>query len=248
MVAVGERLLRRRDDVLGRREVRLADAEIDDAAARLGQPLRPGEHLEGALGAEAVHPLRKLHGARVLSRFDRGRPTIARAAALASGAARTAPAVAIPPEGAIFPVASGTQGPCARFYIRLRHRLIGNRHGHTCSALAPGGKPLTRNPAAPTISPTAMLVGMVIVVGALYVGSEILIPLALAILLSFMLAPIVIRLRRWRLGRIPSVLLVVLLVFTALLGLGSIVGDPDRGSGRRTCRATSGTCVPRSVT
>ena len=61
------------------------------------------------------------------------------------------------------------------------------------------------------------------VVGALYLGSEILIPLALAILLSFMLAPIVIRLRRWHLGRIPSVLLVVLLVFTALLGVGSIV-------------------------
>jgi predicted PurR-regulated permease PerM len=69
-----------------------------------------------------------------------------------------------------------------------------------------------------------MLVGMVIVVGALYVGSEILIPLALAILLSFMLAPIVTRLRRWRLGRIPSVLIVVVLVFTALLGLASIVG------------------------
>jgi predicted PurR-regulated permease PerM len=65
---------------------------------------------------------------------------------------------------------------------------------------------------------------MVIVVGALYLGSEILIPLALALLLSFMLAPIVTRLRRWRLGRIPSVLIVVVLVFTALLGIASIVG------------------------
>jgi predicted PurR-regulated permease PerM len=83
---------------------------------------------------------------------------------------------------------------------------------------------VTRNPAAPTTSSTALLVGMVIVVGALYLGSEILIPLALAILLSFMLAPIVIRLRRWRLGRIPSVLIVVVLVFTALLALGSTVG------------------------
>jgi predicted PurR-regulated permease PerM/CheY-like chemotaxis protein len=83
---------------------------------------------------------------------------------------------------------------------------------------------LTRNPAAPTTSPTALLVGMVIVVGALYLGSEILIPLALALLLSFMLAPIVTRLRRLGLGRIPSVLIVVVLVFTALLGVGSIVG------------------------
>ena len=82
---------------------------------------------------------------------------------------------------------------------------------------------VTMSPAATSISPTAMLVGIVVVVGALYLGSEILIPLALAILLSFMLAPIVVRLRRWHLGRIPSVLLVVLLLFMALLGLSSIV-------------------------
>jgi predicted PurR-regulated permease PerM len=84
---------------------------------------------------------------------------------------------------------------------------------------------VTRNPAATSVSPTAMIAGMALVVAALYVGSEILIPLALAILLSFMLAPIVIRLRRWHLGRIPSVLAVVLLLFMALLGLGSIVAS-----------------------
>ena len=70
-----------------------------------------------------------------------------------------------------------------------------------------------------------MVAVMVVVVGALYLGSDILIPLALAILLSFMLAPIVIRLRRLGLGRIPSVLAVVLLLFVALLGLGSIVAS-----------------------
>src|SRR5690606_9914091 len=36
--------------------------------------------------------------------------------------------------------------------------------------------------------------------------------------------PIVVRLRRWHLGRVPSVLIVVVLVFTALLGIASIVG------------------------
>ena len=80
-------------------------------------------------------------------------------------------------------------------------------------------------PAAPPISPTAMIAGLALVIGALYLGQDILIPLALAILLSFMLAPIVIRLRRWGLGRIPSVLAVVLLLFIALLGLGSIVAS-----------------------
>jgi hypothetical protein len=70
---------------------------------------------------------------------------------------------------------------------------------------------------------TAILVAIVVVVGALYLGKDILIPLALAILLSFMLAPIVVRLRRLGLGRIPSVVAVVLLLFVALLGLGSVV-------------------------
>jgi predicted PurR-regulated permease PerM len=40
-----------------------------------------------------------------------------------------------------------------------------------------------------------------------------------------MLAPIVTRLRRWGLGRIPSVLAVVVLLSVALLGLGSIVAS-----------------------
>jgi predicted PurR-regulated permease PerM len=80
-------------------------------------------------------------------------------------------------------------------------------------------------PAAPPMSATAMVAGLLVVIGALYLGQDILIPLALAILLSFMLAPIVIRLRRWGLGRIPSVLAVVVLLFVALLGLGSIVAS-----------------------
>ena len=79
--------------------------------------------------------------------------------------------------------------------------------------------------AASPVSPAAMVAAIVVVVGALYVGRDILIPLALAILLSFMLAPIVIRLRRFGLGRIPSVLAVVLLLFVALLGLGAIVAS-----------------------
>jgi predicted PurR-regulated permease PerM len=90
-------------------------------------------------------------------------------------------------------------------------------------------KPAPPRPQPPAVaavapmSPTATVAILVVVVGALYVGSEILIPLALAILLSFALAPIAIRLRRWGLGRIPSVLVVVLLLLVALLGLGSIV-------------------------
>jgi predicted PurR-regulated permease PerM len=79
--------------------------------------------------------------------------------------------------------------------------------------------------AAPQLSPAALVTGLVVVIGALYLGQDILIPLALAILLSFMLAPIVIRLRRWGLGRVPSVIAVVVLLLVALLGLGSIVAS-----------------------
>jgi predicted PurR-regulated permease PerM len=70
-----------------------------------------------------------------------------------------------------------------------------------------------------------MVAVLVVVVGALYLGRDILIPLALSILLSFMLAPIVTRLRRWGLGRIPSVIAVVVLLLVVLLGFGSIVAS-----------------------
>ena len=85
--------------------------------------------------------------------------------------------------------------------------------------------PQVLRPEASPVSPVAMVAVIAAVVGALYLGRDILIPVALAILLSFMLAPIVIRLRRWGLGRIPSILVVVLLLFVALLGLGSIVAS-----------------------
>ncbi len=79
--------------------------------------------------------------------------------------------------------------------------------------------------ATPPASPAAMAAAIAVVVGALYLGRDILIPLALAILLSFMLAPVAIRLRRLGLGRIPAVLAMVLLLFVALVGLGAIVAN-----------------------
>src|SRR3954453_275338 len=57
------------------------------------------------------------------------------------------------------------------------------------------------------------------VVAALYVGREILIPLALAALLSFLLAPLVTRLERW-IGRIGATLAAVAVLFAVIGGLG----------------------------
>ena len=57
---------------------------------------------------------------------------------------------------------------------------------------------------------------------ALYFGRELLVPLALSALLTFMLAPLVTRLQRW-LGRIGAVLLVVVMMFAATGGVGWVL-------------------------
>lgn len=69
------------------------------------------------------------------------------------------------------------------------------------------------------------LVFGVVAVGALYLGREVFVPVALAILLSFALAPMVLLLRRCHLGRVPSVIAVVMIAFGAVSGLGFLLGS-----------------------
>jgi predicted PurR-regulated permease PerM len=68
-------------------------------------------------------------------------------------------------------------------------------------------------------------VAFAVTVAALYFGREVLVPLALAILLSFLLAPLVLLLRRVRFGRVPSVLAAVLVAFTVICGIAGLIGD-----------------------
>ena len=63
---------------------------------------------------------------------------------------------------------------------------------------------------------------MLIAAAILYLAREVLIPLALAILLSFLLAPVVRRLEHWRLGRVPSTLIAVLVGFSLISGIGYV--------------------------
>ncbi len=63
----------------------------------------------------------------------------------------------------------------------------------------------------------------VVVVAALYFGREVLVPIALAALLSFVLAPAVRLLQGWRFGRAPAVITVVVLAFTILFGLAGVM-------------------------
>ena len=63
-----------------------------------------------------------------------------------------------------------------------------------------------------------------IVVAALYYGQELMVPLVLACLLAFVLAPARSLLESLRLPRVIAVLIVVLLAFGTIGGLGTIVG------------------------
>jgi predicted PurR-regulated permease PerM/methylmalonyl-CoA mutase cobalamin-binding subunit len=64
------------------------------------------------------------------------------------------------------------------------------------------------------------LVSLAVVVAVLYLAKGVLVPLTLAAMLSFLLAPACDWLERLKLGRIPSVLLTAILAFT-LLGVGT---------------------------
>ena len=86
---------------------------------------------------------------------------------------------------------------------------------------------LTPEPSAlaavlPEIKLMSGMVTGTIIVAALYFGREILMPLALAFLLGFVLDPLVGRLKRWGLPRIAAIAVVVTLTL-ALLGLAGLL-------------------------
>jgi predicted PurR-regulated permease PerM len=62
------------------------------------------------------------------------------------------------------------------------------------------------------------------VVAGLYFGHDVLVPIALAVLLSFVLDPVARTFGRLRIGRVASVLLAVAIAFAILIGLGTIIG------------------------
>src|SRR5581483_8027613 len=67
------------------------------------------------------------------------------------------------------------------------------------------------------------LLTIVVVVAVLKVAKEVFIPLALAILLTFLLAPLVETLRRWRVNRGLAVIVSMLIAFSLIGGLGNVV-------------------------
>jgi predicted PurR-regulated permease PerM len=61
------------------------------------------------------------------------------------------------------------------------------------------------------------------VIAMLYFAREVFIPITLAVLLSFMLAPAMRWLRRLRLGRVPTIGITVLLAIIAIVGFATVV-------------------------
>ncbi|MBN9553265.1 MAG: AI-2E family transporter [Alphaproteobacteria bacterium] len=87
-----------------------------------------------------------------------------------------------------------------------------------------------RIPATDTLTPKFMTaVIAVIVVCGLYFGRPVLMPLALAVLMSFAIAPLVGLLRHLRLGHVPAVLLSLAMALVILSAVGAFVGSQFAG-------------------
>jgi len=68
----------------------------------------------------------------------------------------------------------------------------------------------------------ASIIGLIVATAVLYLAADVLIPLAVAILLSFLLAPAVRRLEGWKFGRVASTLVVGVLGFGVILAVSAI--------------------------
>nr|WP_269845931.1 AI-2E family transporter [Sphingomonas sp. BT553] len=91
---------------------------------------------------------------------------------------------------------------------------------------------ITRRPGPAQVAPAQVpgvsgLLGLavgVVVIAGLFFAKDVLIPITLAILLSFVLSPIVATLRRWRAPKGLAVMVSVLVALGILGGIGTIVG------------------------
>ncbi|MDC7784937.1 AI-2E family transporter [Rhodoplanes sp. TEM] len=89
-----------------------------------------------------------------------------------------------------------------------------------------------RSPAAqispaesPKLSELLTLAVGVVVVAALYLARDVLVPITLAVLLTFVLAPLVRALRWLRLGRVPAVIVAVIVALAVLSSIGAVIGS-----------------------
>src|ERR1700756_5112802 len=79
-------------------------------------------------------------------------------------------------------------------------------------------------PGTPGLHGLTSVITFVVVVSGLYFAREVLIPITLAVLLSFLLAPLVGLLRRLHFGQLPSIFVAVLLAVVTLLAVSTLIG------------------------
>jgi predicted PurR-regulated permease PerM len=86
--------------------------------------------------------------------------------------------------------------------------------------------PAAPTPVAPAAGPDASkaMTLFVMIVATLYFGRDVLMPVTLALLLAFLLSPLVTLLRRLHLGRTPSVLLAVIVALGIVIAIGGVIG------------------------
>ncbi len=78
---------------------------------------------------------------------------------------------------------------------------------------------------APAPDASRVMTLFVMIVATLYFGREVLVPVTLALLLAFVLAPVTTLLRRLHLGKVPSVLLGVILALGLIVAIGGVIGS-----------------------
>src|SRR5437773_900646 len=89
---------------------------------------------------------------------------------------------------------------------------------------------MARTPSPHNITRFAITLGcVVLVVASLYWAQKILLPVALAVLLAFLLTPAAGFLERRGVGRLPAVCIVVVLAFLLLGGLSLTITSQLRG-------------------
>ena len=84
--------------------------------------------------------------------------------------------------------------------------------------------PIVSSSSSEVRSAALLLIGAIVITG-LYVGREVLLPLAFAILLSFVLTPALLFLRRLKVPRVLGVTIVVASAFALIFALGWLMSQ-----------------------
>ena len=100
--------------------------------------------------------------------------------------------------------------------------MVDNNREASASAISPFSGARADLGGRAQASDTIIIVAAIVV--GLWFGRDVLVPIAIAVLLSFVLAPVTVALTRLRIGRVASVLLAVALAFALLIALGAVIG------------------------